>query len=304
VAVAALVVLTAVNCRGITRTARVARVLLGVTLTVLAVAVVVILQSPGLSTGRLVGTPPPGATASVYGVLQGAGLLFFAFAGYARIATLGDEVINPQRTIPRAILIALGSAFAIYLTVGVTLLAALGVPALATTDAALFDAARGVATWAGPVTVIGASAASLGSLLALLAGVSRTAHAMARNNDLPRALAAVDARGLPLRAQLIVGCAAAVLAALVGDLTVMIAFSGFGVLLYYGLANASAFTQTRAHRRWPRSLNVVGFLGCLTLAATLPVHGIALAGLVLIAGIGARKLAHRSRKASAPADPR
>ena len=291
--VAALAALTAINCRGITRTARVARLLLVVTLIVLVLAVVVILQTPGLSFGRLAGVEPVGAGTSAYGVLQGAGLLFFAFAGYARIATLGDEVANPERTIPRAILIALGSTFAIYLTVGATLLAALGPHALAATDAALRDAAAGVTAWAGPVIVIGASAASLGALLALLAGVSRITLTMARSRDLPHPFGAVGPTGVPVRAQLAVGCAAAVLSATVGDLTVMIAVSGFGVLLYYGLANASAFTQGRGHRRWPRALNIVGVLGCLTLATTLPPHGIALAGLMFVAGLGVREVIRR-----------
>ena len=151
----------------------------------------------------------------------------------------------------------------------------------------------GVTAWAGPVMMIGASAASLGSLLALLAGVSRITLTMARSRDLPHPFGAVGPTGVPVRAQLAVGCAAAVLSATIGDLTVMIAVSGFGVLLYYGLANASAFTQGRGHRRWPRALNIVGVLGCLTLATTLPAHGIALAGLMFVAGLGVREVIRR-----------
>lgn len=295
VAVAVLVVLTAVNCRGITRTAQLARVLLAVTLSVLVVAVVVVLQTPGLASGRLVGVDSAGAPVSAYGVLQAAGLLFFAFAGYARIATLGDEISNPRVTIPRAILVALGSAFAIYSVVGATLLAALGASALGETDAALRDAASDVAGWAGPVVVVGAATASCGALLALLAGVSRTTLVMSRNHDLPHPLAEVTTVAVPVRAQLAVGGAAAALAATLADLTVVIAFSGFGVLLYYALANLSALTQDRENRRWPRALNVLGLLGCLTLAVTLPVQGIALAGAVLLIGIGLREVAHRRR---------
>ena len=121
VAAGALVVLALVNCRGITRTALLTRVLVGVVLaglTVILVAVVVtaILPEPaGASWSRL---GPADAHGGWYGVLQAGGLLFFAFAGYARIATLGEEVRDPARTIPRAIVLALLAAVTLYAVVG------------------------------------------------------------------------------------------------------------------------------------------------------------------------------------------
>src|SRR5690349_1689045 len=116
VAVAAVIALAAVNCRGVTRTAGLTRIIVGVVLAALAIVVAASLAGGQADTTRLVAVANPAG--GVYGVLQSAGLLFFAFAGYARIATMGEEVRNPQRTIPRAITLALGIAVAVYAVVG------------------------------------------------------------------------------------------------------------------------------------------------------------------------------------------
>ena len=189
----------------------------------------------------------------MYGVLQAAGLLFFAFAGYARIATLGEEVREPERTIPRAIPIALAITIGLYLLVGIAVLVALGPDALAASTRPLADAVDAVgAAWAVPVVRVGAAVASLGALLALIAGVGRTGLAMARNGDLPRWLGSVHPKyRVPDHAELTVAVVVSVLV-LTTDLRGAIGFSSFGVLTYYAIANASAFTQDAAHRRWPR----------------------------------------------------
>ena len=291
VAAAGVVTLTAVNLRGITRTARLTRLLVAVTLVVLAVWTVAVLAS-----GHLDGTGLRPSAPSVYGVLQSAGLLFFAFAGYARIATLGEEVVAPERTIPRAVLVALLGAFVVYAVVAVVALAAVGAEALAATATPLVHVASEVgAAWASPVVRLGAAVASLGSLLALLAGVGRTGLAMAREGDLPRRLASVDPRHqVPDRVQLFL---AAVVVALVltVDLRGVIGFSSFGVLLYYAVANASAYTQDAEHRRWPRPVQVLGLAGCLVLVATLPRTSV-VAGLAVFAvGVAVRLVATRAR---------
>ena len=184
-----------------------------------------------------------GADISALGVLQAAGLLFFAFAGYARIATLGEEVRDPARTIPRAIPIALTIALVVYGVVAVAVLAELGSDTLASATAPLADAVA-AAGFSGlePVVRAGAAVAALGSLLALVLGVSRTTLAMARDRHLPHALAAVHPRfGSPHRAEIAVGVVVAVAAAVV-DVRDAIGFSSFAVLLYYAIANASAWT--------------------------------------------------------------
>ncbi|PVZ14765.1 APC family permease [Actinomycetospora cinnamomea] len=281
-AVAAVLVLAAVNYRGITRTARLTRVIVVVVL--LALAVVVAAALLGGQAGPDDAAPlwSPGA-AGPYGVLQSAGLLFFAFAGYARIATLGEEVRDPERTIPRSIVIALAVAVAVYALVAVTVLLALGPERLAVSRAPLADAvAVGSWGWALPVVAVGGAAATLGALLALIAGVGRTTLAMARQADLPRWVAAVHPRHqVPHRAEITVAVVVCLLV-LTTDLRGAIGFSSFGVLLYYLVANLSAFTQPPDQRRFPRWLQVLGAAGCLLLVATLPWQAV-LAGLAVFA---------------------
>ncbi|WP_152232971.1 APC family permease [Georgenia ruanii] len=292
VAAVAVLALTAVSWRGITRTAGLARVLVAVVLVALAVAVL----------GALLGGAEPpagaggGAAPGPQGVLQAAGLIFFAFAGYARVATLGEEVREPARTIPRAIVTTLALVAVLYAVVALTLLHVLGPAGLAASHAPLADAvAGGSASWAVPVVRVGAAAASLGALLALLAGVARTGLAMAREGDLPRGLAAVHPRfHVPHRAEAAVGACVAV-AVLLVDLRELIGFSSTGVLLYYAVANLAALTQGPGQRRYPRALQVLGVVGCVVLVLTLPPASL-LAGLaVLAAGLLARALVRRRR---------
>jgi APA family basic amino acid/polyamine antiporter len=278
VAVAAVVALTAVNYLGVKKSALLTRIIVAVVLAVLAAVVVIVLGSGEADASRLA----LGADARLGGVLQAAGLLFFAFAGYARIATLGEEVRDPARTIPRAIPVALGIALAVYAIVAVAVLMQLGSAALSSSSAPLADAVR-AAGRAGfePIIRVGAALAALGSLLSLILGVSRTTLAMARDGHLPRALAAVHPRfGGPHRAELAVGAVVAVVAA-VADVRTAIGFSSFAVLVYYAIANASALTLGR------RIIPAVGLAGCVLLAVLLPVGSVlAGAGVVLIGALG------------------
>jgi APA family basic amino acid/polyamine antiporter len=218
-------------------------------------------------------------------VLESAGFLFFAFAGYARVATLGEEVVDPARTIPRAIPMALGLTLVVYAAVAVSALAAVGAPALAASPAPLVTAVRaGRLAVLEPVVRLGAAVASAGVLLSLLAGVGRTAFAMAAAGDLPRALAAVHPRHrVPHRAEVAAG-GLVVLVTLATDLRGAIGFSSFAVLTYYGIANAAACTLAPAERRWPRALAGVGLAGCVALGLALPAGAVAGGAAVLGAG--------------------
>lgn len=297
VAVLAVVTLTALNYRGVTKTAGLARILVSVTVVCLAVLVTAITLT---GRGRLdnLGAWNRAGGVDFYGILQAAGLLFFAFAGYARIATMGEEVRDPRRVIPRAIPIALFLTVAIYLAVGLSALLAAGPARLAHAAAPLSQAVRAAGLGGiEPVVRLGAIMASLGSLLALIAGVSRTTLAMARDNELPRWLASVHPRyRIPHHAEIALAIVVSLLVASV-DLRGAIGFSSFGVLIYYAIANAAAFTQPTSQRRWSRAWNVMGLIGCLTLVATLPWRSV-IAGTVMFAfGLTARALTrtHRGR---------
>jgi basic amino acid/polyamine antiporter, APA family len=293
VALGAVLALVGVNYRGVTRTAGLTRVLVACTLVALTVVIAAIL-SGGVEGSHLGGWKALGAGAEPYGVLQAAGLLFFAFAGYARVATMGEEVIDPARTIPRAIPIALGLTVAIYLAVGACVLLAAGPDAVGHSAAPLATAADAAgASYAVPVVRAGAALAGLGALLALIAGIGRTSLAMARGGDLPRWLAAVHPRyRVPHHAELVLAVVVGVLV-LTTDLRGVLGFSSFGVLTYYAIANAAAFTQPPDQRRWPRALNVLGMVGCAALAVTLPPESIAVAVSVFAVGLGGRWLVAR-----------
>jgi basic amino acid/polyamine antiporter, APA family len=276
IAVAAVIGATALNLRGIEKTALATRAVVAFVLAVLAAVVVACFAGADASTEPFAPPWPGGA----YGVLQAAGLLFFAFAGYARIATLGEEVKQPARTIPRAIPLALGIALVAYAAVGASVLLALGPERLAGASAPLAAAvdAAGAGGLEGAVRA-GAAVASLGVLVSLLAGVSRTAFAMAAEGDLPRGLAAVHSRfRVPHRAEVAVGAVVAVTVAL-ADLRDAIGFSSFAVLGYYALTNAAALSLGSK-----RLLPLFGLLGCLVLAASLPVSSVVSGGAVVGAG--------------------
>ncbi|BBY49765.1 amino acid transporter [Mycolicibacterium arabiense] len=288
VAVAAVLALTVLNVVGVQKSAMVTRVIVAVVLVILAVVVAAVVGSSGLDADHLAVDFDAGAA----GILQSAGLLFFAFAGYARIATLGEEVRDPERAIPRAIIVALGIALAVYAIVAVAVLSELGSETLAAATAPLADAV----TAAGhpglvPVVRVGAVIAATGSLLALILGVSRTTLAMARDRHLPTALTAVHPRfDSPYRAEIAVGVVVAVIAA-VADVRDAIGFSSFAVLVYYAIANASAYTLGR------RTIPVIGLVGCLVLAFALPFTSV-LAGMGVVA-LGAVAYLVRSRTSDA-----
>jgi basic amino acid/polyamine antiporter, APA family len=300
IAIVVVIILTAVNYYGITRTAALTKIIVVIVIMTLALVVIASLSgwngTPSVQSWNLL-------AGGWYGILQSAGLLFFAFAGYARIATMGEEVREPERTIPRAILTALTIAVLIYLVVAVSILIALGPTRVAASSAPLAAAVDAVGWgWASVPVRLGAAAASLGALLALIAGVSRTTLAMGRHDDLPRWLAAVHERHqVPHHAE-IAAAGLVSLLILITDLRGAIGFSSFGVLLYYLIANAAAYTQSPERRRFPRALQIIGVAGCGILVLTLPASAVIGGTLVFAIGIVFRAVRRRRNQPSLPSD--
>lgn len=283
VAVVVVVVLAAVNASGIRSTAGVSAAIVTIVLAGLVVALVAVaVAAPEPEPFELGG-------AGVYGVLQAAGLMFFSFAGYARLATLGEEVRDPRRTLPRAILVALGIALVLYATIATVLIVVLGPDRLAASASPLADLLGG--GW-DPVIRLLAGIACVGSLLNILAGLSRTSLAMARSRDLPAGLAHISRRSTPVVAELVVA-AVAIVGVLVLPAGALIGFSSCAVLGYYAVAHFSALAQSGEHRWLPRWVHVVGLAGCLVLAVTLPWQAVLGAVLLLAVALGARELLHR-----------
>lgn len=294
VALAAIALFTAVNALGVRKSSAVNLAIVFVsTATLLAFAAA---AGARFDAARL----RPFAPAGAGGVLRAAALLFFAYTGYARIATLGEEVREPRRTIPRAILITVSSVSVLYFAVALAAVGAGGTAAMARGDAPLAEVARELGMPALEAAVsAGAVCAMLGVLLSQLLGLSRMVFAMARGGDLPGWLAAVDAgTGAPRRAVLAVGAAAAAAAAF-GTLRAVAPAASFAILLYYAVANLSALRMPREAKLYPDAVPAVGLAACLLLAASLPPRTAAVGVAVLAAGFAlraaARALAARPR---------
>ena len=286
IAVGAVVAFTALNYFGIRRSSRANLAIVAVSLGTLLLFVV--LRAGAFRVDNLRPFAPFGWSA----VLESAALLFFAYTGYARIATLGGEVRDPRRTIPRAIVITIAGAVLLYGAVALVAVGAVGAEALAATAAPL-HAAAGDAPAVAVLVAAGAATAMLGVILSQLLGLSRMIFAMARRGDLPAFLAHVDSRyGVPNRATLVIGAIAAVVAA-TGTLRGVAAAASFAILIYYGIANLAALRMPPEQRLYPQLVPAVGLTACVLLALSLsrPVIGTGL--LVLAVGAALRVLRTR-----------
>jgi len=283
VAVAAVVVLAIVNATGIRSTAVVSTIIAGA---VVAVLVTVLI----LTSVQGVDAPPPSPvalTGGVLGVLQAAALIFFTFAGYARIATLGEEVRDPGRTLPRAVIAALAIVLVLSAATATVLLVRLGAHNLALSSSPLADA---VGSGAEPVIRITAAVACLGSLLSVLAGLSRTSLAMARDGELPGRLARISERSAtPVVAELVVAVVG-VAAVLLLDPARLVGVSACAVLGYYAIAHLAAIGRARRLGMRVPVLACLGLLGCAALALSTPWQ--AIVGVVVVAflAVGVRAL--------------
>lgn len=257
---AGLIVLFAtLNIMGIRTTAAVSFVAVLLVVGVLVTTLVLAAPAPSV--------PLEWVDSDGWGVLQAAGLMFFAFAGYARMATLGDEVKNPRRVLPTVIIGTLLAVLVLYGLIGWVLSAKLGVSALTSSAAPLAELAP--PTFA-PSVIAAAALASLGSLAAILAGLSRTSMAMAQSGDLPARLGFVWPRtSSPVVAEAAMGMAAIVLVLTFDPLWLVGASSG-AVLTYYAIAHWSATRQPLSERVLPVWVPWFGVAGCVVLVATLP----------------------------------
>jgi APA family basic amino acid/polyamine antiporter len=265
VAIAAVLIMTLINLLGINRTALGALLLSVPTITLLLLVGFTGLQQPviGIETEL-----------SIPGIISAAALIFFAFAGYARVATLGEEVTNPAVNVPRAITIGLVAVLGLYLLVGNSLSLQLG-PALASSVAPVLDYTSLTMPWLAREAVIAiAAAACLGSLLSLLAGISRTSEAMAKDGELPRALAIRSKKfDSPWVAELFLAAIAIALLSS-GDIVWTIGISSFCVLSYYAIANLAAFRQLGKAKPGSKILALIGLSSCLLLAVFVPVQSL------------------------------
>ncbi len=287
VGVGAIVLFTVLNLFGVRRTSTVN--LLIVAGSVGALLCFVVVGAGSMTRAAFAPFAPDGWS----GTARAAALLFFAYTGYARIATLGEEVREPRRTIPRAVGITLVGALLLYGAVATVAVGTAGAPALARTAAPLYVAANATpSAWLPHVVAIGGLTAMLGVVLSQILGLSRMGFAMARRKDLPQLLGHVDDRGVPRAAVIAVGIAAGAVAA-TGALDAVVAAASFTILVYYGIANVAALRMP-ADRRWlPTFIPAFGVAACALLALALDARTLATGVLVLAVGIALRLLRRR-----------
>jgi APA family basic amino acid/polyamine antiporter len=254
-AIATVLVLTAIVAGGINRSNRTNAIIVSATLVGLVAFIVT--GIPSIETRHF-----EPMRAGVYDLVHASALVFVAFAGYGRIATLGEEVRDPSHTIPRTIIVALVATLVLYIAVVAVGVGNVGAPAFASTSAPLELAARGPVRY---IVSIAAVTAMAGVLLNLILGLSRVLLAMGRRHDMPRALAKIDAKKSPRNAILVVGATIALLA-VIGNVKTTWSVSAFTVLVYYAITNAAALRLPSAHRRFPRAIAALGLASCVVLA--------------------------------------
>ena len=293
-AIAAAFVLTAANLFGIKKAGRFNTLIVSITL--LTLVYFVVSGIPSFESSNLLPFAPHG----FFGIAESAALLFFAYTGYARIATLGEEVADPKRTIPRAVIITIVISVILYLAVAMVAVGSIGAAAMSQSGSPLQAAAS---TFTAPgvfwVVGIGAATAMFGVLLSQIVGISRMMFAMARRNDLPRILEhtsdkyAVPGYGIMLSGTVIV------LLAWFGTLQSVVSAAAFTILIYYGIANICALRMSPADKLYPKWVAILGLVFCIAMAASLPMSTILNGVGVLVAGFMLRVVFRKLNGASA-----
>jgi len=270
-AVLAVVVMAAINIAGINRTAFGSKVLATITLSFLTVLILAgLVAEPAEGTMTAGGFP---------GVLTAASLFFFAFAGYARVATLGGEVRDSEKSVPSAIRISLAIVLVTYLALALVLMLKLG-PSFSGSLTPVADLAGVALGIEGSVVAVFAAVATLGSLLALLAGMSRTASEMASDAELPKVLSKKLTNGSPALAEVIISLLV-ILLVVSGSIILTIGLSSFAILSYYAIANLAAYRQPRSETQRAKWLNLVGLGLCVLLGLSVPFGGLLVGATVL-----------------------
>jgi APA family basic amino acid/polyamine antiporter len=273
-ALAIVLLLTLLILSGIRRTNAVNIGIVSITLSSLVIFVVCGLPT-ALAAGMTNLTPffaPVSAGSSrLAGLLEACALMFVAYTGYGRIATLAEEVQRPRRNIPLSIIVTLFISMSLYVAVALVAIGAVGPEKFTATgverSAPLEIVAQefgvpGVSQW----VAVGAVTAMLGVLLNLILGLSRVVLAMARRRDMPTFLARVRGpAATPAAAVVLVGIVVSGLA-LIGDVKTTWSFSAFTVLMYYAITNLAAIRLHDDERLYPRAVPWAGLFACLFLA--------------------------------------
>lgn len=236
----------------------------------------------------------PFAPFGISGIAEAAALLFFAFTGYGRIATLAEEVVNPKKTIPKAIIITIVTAIILYSVISVVAIGVIGTESMASSTSPLQVVADALNTPAiSSIITIGASTAMLGVLLSQILGISRVMLAMGRRNDLPPVFKSIHEKyRVPHIGILFTGLIILILT-LIGSFEFIVRAATFTILLYYSITNLAAIKQSKKDRMYGRLIPILGLIGCLVMSASLPLNVVFSGVGLLLAGFLIRFLYHR-----------
>ena len=231
-------------------------------------------------------------------ILYASALMFVAYTGYGRIATLGEEVDEPKTTIPKAIILAMVVIVILYLSVSLTALNIMGAQAFGLTiegeAAPLMKVAQALSVpYIGPIISFTAVTAMLGVLLNLILGLSRVMLSMGRRKDLPGVLSHINPKTQsPVPAVLATGMVIGILV-LSGDVMFTWSFSAFTVLIYYSITNLSALFQPEEDRLYSKWIPALGLFGCVFLAFWIDPLFIALGIGMILVGLVWHRVAKR-----------
>src|SRR5690554_790209 len=222
----------------------------------------------------------PFAPFGISGIAEAAALLFFAFTGYARIATLAEEVAEPKKTIPKAIIITIITAILLYAAISIVAIGVIGTENMASSTSPLQVVADALTTPAiSTIVTIGASTAMLGVLLSQILGISRMMLAMGRRSDLPPVFQRIQGRyRIPHIGILFTGVIILLLT-LLGSFEFIVRAATFTILLYYSITNIAALRQPKKDRMYGKIIPILGLIGCLAMSVSLPLN-------VVISGVG------------------
>lgn len=200
------------------------------------------------------------------GVFSGAVFFFFAYGGFARAAVIAEEVKDPKRNVPRAMLIALAISAIIYVLVGIAAVGMAGANKLANSNSPLEEAMKATGNpYASTIIALGGMLATASVLLTSILGVSRMAYAMAKRKHLPQTLAKLDPKtNTPALATWIIGATMTLLVLFI-DLSKVVAISSFAMLFFYTLANTSALRLKTQKRIYSKILSATGAISCIAL---------------------------------------
>ncbi len=277
--VMAIITLTAANYFGIKKAGQLNVIIVSITL--LSLIYLIIVGLPEVKSINF----QPFAPGGFSGIAESAALMFFAFTGYARIATLAEEVRNPQKNIPRAIMITIFTAIGLYLLVAYVAMGVLGEREMANNPSPLQEVSNVIpALFLSPIITIGASTAMLGVLLSQILGISRMMLAMGRRHDLAPKLKKVHHQYQVPHLGIIITGVLMIVITLLGSFGFILRAASFTILVYYSITNVAALQQPKSQQLYTKLIPILGLIGCLAMAISLPLSVITSGISLLLSG--------------------